>query len=121
MTKKRNGYSLDELHDASAFERRHIGPSLGDDSWRDMWAVIGVDSVSELIDAAVPSVIRSSEPLDLPAARTETELTADLAALAALNRPRRSFLGLGYSPTITPPVIKRNVLENPAWYTAYTP
>ena len=121
MTKKRNDYSLDELRDASEFERRHIGPSIDDDSFRDMLEVIGVESVSALIDVAVPSVIRSTDPLDLPAARTESELTATLGSLATLNTPRRSFLGLGYSPTITPPVIKRNVLENPAWYTAYTP
>jgi len=74
-----------------------------------------------LIAAAVPAAIRSDEPLRLPLARSEYELTADLAELAARNAPRRSFIGLGYTPTITPPVIKRNVLENPAWYTAYTP
>ena len=124
MTKKpHDHFTLDELRDASEFQRRHIGPSLDDDdrSWRDMLAVIGVDSIDELIDTAVPSVIRSTEPLRLPTARSEAELTAALAALAELNTPRRSFIGLGYSPTITPPVIKRNVFENPAWYTAYTP
>ena len=123
MTKKRTDYTLSELRDASAFERRHIGPSMDDDdqTWRDMLAVIGVDSVEALIDGAVPSVIRSNGAMNLPAARPEPELTSALAALAALNTPRRSFLGLGYSPSITPPVIKRNVLENPAWYTAYTP
>ncbi|MGA1510183.1 MAG: aminomethyl-transferring glycine dehydrogenase, partial [Ilumatobacteraceae bacterium] len=83
--------------------------------------VIGVESVDALIAAAVPAAIRSDEPLRLPLARSEYELTADLAELAARNAPRRSFIGLGYTPTITPPVIKRNVLENPAWYTAYTP
>ena len=115
--------TLDELFDPSAFRRRHIGPTMvdGDSSWRDMLAVIGVDTVDELISAAVPPSIRVDRPLDLPAARTETDMTAALAALASTNAPRRSFIGLGYSPTITPPVIKRNVLENPAWYTAYTP
>lgn len=123
MTKKRIDFSLEDLRGASEFERRHIGPSVSDDdqSWRDMLDVIGVDSAAALIDAAVPTVIRSTEPMRLPSARTESELTAALTSLAALNTPRRSFLGLGYSPTITPPVIKRNVLENPAWYTAYTP
>ncbi len=95
--------------------------SESDESWRDMLTVIGVESVDALIDAAVPAAIRSDEPLRLPLARSEYELTADLAELAARNAPRRSFIGLGYTPTITPPVIKRNVLENPAWYTAYTP
>ena len=123
MTKKHDTSSLDDLHDATAFRRRHIGPSMNsdDESWRDMLTVIGVESVDDLIDAAVPAVIRSSEPLRLPEARTESELTAALAELASRNAPRRSYIGLGYSPTITPPVIKRNVLENPAWYTAYTP
>ena len=95
--------------------------SESDESWRDMLTVIGVESVDALIAAAVPAAIRSDEPLRLPLARSEYELTADLAELAARNAPRRSFIGLGYTPTITPPVIKRNVLENPAWYTAYTP
>ncbi|MEY3033847.1 MAG: hypothetical protein RLZ86_469 [Actinomycetota bacterium] len=115
--------SLDELFDATAFRRRHIGPSMLDTegAWRDMLAVIGVDSVDDLISAAVPEAIRTDAPLALPAARSETDMTAALSSLAALNAPRRSFIGLGYSPTITPPVIKRNVLENPAWYTAYTP
>ena len=115
--------SFDDLRDPTAFRRRHIGPSMSesDESWRDMLTVIGVESVDALIDAAVPAAIRSDEPLRLPLARSEYELTADLAELAARNAPRRSFIGLGYTPTITPPVIKRNVLENPAWYTAYTP
>ena len=115
--------SFDDLRDPTAFRRRHIGPSMSesDESWRDMLTVIGVESVDALIAAAVPAAIRSDEPLRLPLARSEYELTADLAELAARNAPRRSFIGLGYTPTITPPVIKRNVLENPAWYTAYTP
>ena len=115
--------SFDDLRDPTAFRRRHIGPSMSEsnESWRDMLTVIGVESVDALIAAAVPAAIRSDEPLRLPLARSEYELTADLAELAARNAPRRSFIGLGYTPTITPPVIKRNVLENPAWYTAYTP
>ncbi|MGA1162310.1 MAG: aminomethyl-transferring glycine dehydrogenase [Ilumatobacteraceae bacterium] len=115
--------SFDDLRDPTAFRRRHIGPSMSesDESWRDMLTVIGVESVDALIAAAVPAAIRSDEPLRLPLARSEYELTANLAELAARNAPRRSFIGLGYTPTITPPVIKRNVLENPAWYTAYTP
>ena len=115
--------SFDDLRDPTAFRRRHIGPSMSesDESWRDMLTVIGVESVDALIAAAVPAAIRSDEPLRLPLGRSEYELTADLAELAARNAPRRSFIGLGYTPTITPPVIKRNVLENPAWYTAYTP
>ncbi len=123
MTEMQRALSLDDLADAAGFRRRHIGPSMDpdDQSWRDMLTVIGVDSVDQLIDRAVPAVIRSTAPLRLPPPRSEPELTAALAELAARNVPRRSFIGMGYSPTITPPVIKRNVLENPAWYTAYTP
>lgn len=114
---------LDDLFDSAGFRRRHIGPSMdsSDPSWRDMLEVIGVETVDALISAAVPTSIRADVALRLPAARSEVDLTASLTELAAKNTPRRSFIGLGYSPTITPPVIKRNVLENPAWYTAYTP
>ncbi len=123
MTQWFGDRTLDDLHDVDAFQRRHIGPPSEsvDQSWMDMLSVIGVDSIDELIDVAIPASIRSREALDLPPPRSERELTSALATLAARNAPRRSFIGLGYSPTITPPVIKRNVLENPAWYTAYTP
>src|SRR5690606_34650268 len=74
-----------------------------------------------LVDAAVPAGIRTSRPLDLPAARTEEQVQAELRALAGRNRPMVQMIGLGYHDTHTPAVIRRNVLESPAWYTAYTP
>ena len=87
----------------------------------EMLRVVGRDSLDALILDTVPAGIRSAEPLRLPAARSEAQVAAELRALAASNRPLRSMIGQGYHDTITPPVIKRNVLENPAWYTAYTP
>jgi glycine dehydrogenase len=101
------------------FARRHIGISVEDQ--RRMLEAIGYDSIDELMDAAIPETIRSADPLDLPTAASEAEAIAELAALAAANRPVTSMIGLGYYGTHTPAVIRRNVLENPAWYTAYTP
>ena len=101
------------------FARRHIGPS--DDEIQRMLALLGVDSLETLLDETLPAPIRTDDPLALPAARTEPEVLAALRRFADANRPRTSLIGMGYSPTITPGVIQRNVLENPAWYTAYTP
>ncbi|WP_246130963.1 aminomethyl-transferring glycine dehydrogenase [Cellulomonas aerilata] len=86
-----------------------------------MLAQLGFDSMDELVDAAVPASIRTDRPLDLPAARSEEEVLAALRAIAAKNTVMTQMIGLGYSDTVTPPVIRRNVLESPAWYTAYTP
>jgi glycine dehydrogenase len=106
--------------DASqGFRSRHIGPR-GDDI-ATMLEAVGAGSLEELIDQAVPSSIRSSEPLDLPPAASEEEALAELRALADRNVVRTAMIGLGYHGTHTPPVIRRNVLESPAWYTAYTP
>ena len=105
--------------DDDDFVGRHIGPRP-DDVER-MLAVIGVASVDELIDQTVPSPIRLDGELALPAPRSEPDVMAELRELAAQNRPMTSMIGMGYHGTITPPVIRRNVLENPAWYTAYTP
>ncbi|WP_299034616.1 aminomethyl-transferring glycine dehydrogenase [uncultured Pseudokineococcus sp.] len=104
---------------AAAFADRHVGPSA--DEVRQMLAVVGQPSLEALVDAAVPASIRSDRPLDLPAAGSEPEVTARLRAVADRNTVRRSMIGLGYSGTVTPPVIRRNVLEDPSWYTAYTP
>ncbi|MFE9232743.1 aminomethyl-transferring glycine dehydrogenase [Cellulosimicrobium funkei] len=82
---------------------------------------LGYASLDALVDAAVPAAIRTERPLDLPAARTETEVLDHLRALAAKNVVKTQMIGLGYYGTVTPPVIRRNVLESPAWYTAYTP
>ncbi len=86
-----------------------------------MLAEIGYPDLDALIDAAVPGSIRSSEPLDLPPALTESETAAALAELAGQNTVKTAMIGLGYYPNHTPAVIRRNVLEDPAWYTAYTP
>lgn len=86
-----------------------------------MLAQVGYGSLDELTAAAVPDVIKSAEALGLPAARTEAEVLAELRELADRNQVLAPMIGLGYYGTFTPPVILRNVMENPAWYTAYTP
>ncbi len=101
------------------FIARHIGPRP--DDLERMLTTIGVNSLEELVDEAVPKTIRLDAELDLPDARSETDVLAELRALAAQNRPMTSLIGMGYTGTITPPVIRRNVLEDPSWYTAYTP
>ena len=112
--------SMTGLFANDEFVARHIG-TLDPEALADMLAVIGVASVDELIDATVPESIRFRADLAVPDASREADVTAALRRLAALNAPRRSFLGMGYHGTITPPVLRRNVLENPAWYTSYTP
>ncbi|WP_420115364.1 aminomethyl-transferring glycine dehydrogenase [Micromonospora sp.] len=101
------------------FADRHIGP--GPDDERRMLEAVGYGSIDELMDAAIPEVIRWHGALDLPAPATEREAIAQLRALASRNTVAVSMIGLGYHGTHTPAVIRRNVLENPAWYTAYTP
>jgi glycine dehydrogenase len=108
-----------ERSPATTFADRHIGPSAGEQA--DMAALLGYAFLDDLIADAVPAAIRSGDDLELPPAASEAEATAELMALAARNRLVTPMLGLGYHATITPPVIRRNVLENPAWYTAYTP
>jgi glycine dehydrogenase len=104
---------------AARFADRHIGPR-GHELTK-MLEALSVRSLDELIEQTVPRAIRAGAPLDLPPARSEAEVMAELAALAARNRVMRSYLGMGYAATLTPPVIQRNVLENPGWYTQYTP
>ncbi|GLB69188.1 aminomethyl-transferring glycine dehydrogenase [Arthrobacter mangrovi] len=101
------------------FAERHIGPRSSDAET--MLKQVGYASLDELVDTAVPADIRQQAPLDLPAARSEAEVLADLRALAAKNVTAVQMIGQGYYDTITPPVIRRNVVESPAWYTAYTP
>src|SRR5213595_3625424 len=101
------------------FAARHIGP--GEDETAKMLAVVGAGSLAELAEQAVPEVIRAQQGLTLPAAGSEPEVLAELRALAAQNRVTVPMIGLGYYGTHTPPVILRNVMESPAWYTAYTP
>jgi glycine dehydrogenase len=111
--------SLPELEAPDRFVGRHIGPD--DDERARMLATLGMASLEELIDRAVPESIRAHEPLRVPPAHTEADAVARLRELAQRNEVFTSLIGMGYSDTITPPVILRNVLENPAWYTAYTP
>jgi glycine dehydrogenase len=101
------------------FSARHIGPSP--DEQQRMLAVTGHASLDELTAAALPPGLADPRPLDLPPAASEAEALAELRRLAGRNTVVQSMIGLGYYGTITPAVIRRNVLENPAWYTAYTP
>ena len=107
------------LASADQFASRHIGPTPADVSG--MLATLGYDSLDSLIDATVPERIRLRRPLAVPAARTELETLALLRGIAARNKLFRSYIGMGFSDCVTPPVIQRNVVESPAWYTAYTP
>ncbi len=111
--------TLSELERSAPFASRHIGPAA--DQQAKMLAAIGFGSLDELVDTALPDAIKSDRRLDLPAPASEQEVLAELHALARDNRVLKSMIGLGYHATITPPVIRRNILENPAWYTAYTP
>ncbi|HEY0235891.1 MAG TPA: aminomethyl-transferring glycine dehydrogenase [Afipia sp.] len=101
------------------FARRHIGPSPRDIAA--MLDVVGAEGLDALMDETLPSSIRRNAPLGLPAAMSETQALAHIGKLAAKNQVFTSLIGQGYSGTILPPVIQRNILENPAWYTAYTP
>ena len=101
------------------FVDRHVGPDSRD--IEEMLAVLGVRNLDELIDRTVPAAIRLQRALDLPPGRSEFGLLRDLEEIAAKNQVFRSYIGMGYSDTVTPPVIQRNILENPGWYTQYTP
>ena len=105
--------------DPQDFSQRHIGPRPAD--VETMLAALGHDSLETLMSAAVPGGIRTGAALDLPTAADETEVAAELRALAGANAPAEPMIGLGYHGTVTPAVIRRNVLEDPSWYTAYTP
>ncbi len=109
----------DENIDIDSFARRHIGPS--EEEVRSMLSELGYEDLDSLIDATVPKNIRSDRQLNLPAAKSETDALAELRTIANKNKLVRSFIGAGYYDCVTPPVIQRNILENPGWYTAYTP
>src|SRR3982751_3805773 len=111
--------SLASLEDRASFVSRHIGPRA--QAQQAMLREIGFGSMNALIDAVVPPAIRLSAPLPLPPPKGEAEALEQLRQLAAKNRVRKSLIGQGYYGTATPAVVLRNVLENPAWYTAYTP
>ncbi|HEX9283728.1 MAG TPA: aminomethyl-transferring glycine dehydrogenase [Gemmatimonadales bacterium] len=104
---------------ADRFETRHVGPSP--DETRAMLTALGYDSLDAFIDAVVPDDIRLRRPLALPPGRTEREVLQALRGLAAQNQLYRSYIGMGYHHSFTPQVIQRNIVENPGWYTAYTP
>ncbi|MBQ5924839.1 MAG: glycine dehydrogenase (aminomethyl-transferring), partial [Alistipes sp.] len=102
------------------FVDRHTGLNSKEDL-QQMLATIGVESVEELLQQVIPQNIRLKKDLDLPAAMSEYEYASHIAELAAKNRTFRSFIGMGYYPNVVPAVVSRNVFENPAWYTSYTP
>lgn len=112
-------HSSDSTSHIGKFTERHIGPDAP--ATRHMLDSLGFESLDALIDAAVPQQIRSEKPLRLPAARSEQQVLADLRMLAERNATRVQMIGLGYYDTVTPAVLRRNVLESPAWYTSYTP
>src|SRR5881409_1192026 len=105
--------------DLNSFARRHIGPSEAEVA--EMLSEVGFENLDSLIDAAVPKNIRLDRQLKLPEAKSETDALAELRAISKKNKVARSFIGAGYYDCVTPPVIQRNILENPGWYTAYTP
>src|SRR5262249_16064310 len=111
--------SLRELEADMPFVRRHVGPGVGQTDV--MLKEMGYDSLDALIDDAVPHSIRFNGTLALPAALSEVEVVDGLRAIGSRNRPMVQMIGLGYYDTFTPAVIQRRVLENPGWYTAYTP
>ena len=113
------GISFTEYEQTDDFIQRHVGP--GDGEIAEMLQALGLESLDALVEAAVPEAIRSARPLNLRSPRTENDVLSDLRGMAQQNRVLKPMIGLGYHGTITPPVILRNVLENPGWYTAYTP
>src|SRR5918994_2182801 len=119
MADQQSPTPLAQLTDDSEFVGRHVGPDA--DELTRMLAVIGAASLEDLLEQTVPASIRADEPLDLPPARSEAAVLAELRARAGRNHVRTSLIGMGYAATHTPPVIQRNVLEDPAWYTTYTP
>ena len=104
---------------SDSFAKRHIGPST--EEVQQMLDVLGIATLEDLIDQTVPQVIRLTRPLQLPAQQSEYAALQQLKEIASKNQVFRSFIGMGYHDCITPPVIQRNILENPGWYTAYTP
>ena len=112
-------HAREQRIDITEFSRRHIGPNESETA--EMLRAVGFDNLDALIDATVPKNIRLDRELNLPAAKSEAEALAELRAISKKNKIAKSFVGAGYSDCITPPVIQRNILENPGWYTAYTP
>lgn len=112
-------YNLTDYQPYDFANRRHIGPSPAE--MDDMLATLGVETLDQLIDQTVPQSIRQKKPLEFSPALSERELLAYMRDVGRMNRVVKSLIGQGYHGTFTPPAIQRNILENPAWYTAYTP
>ena len=110
---------LSDLAPADTFSRRHVGPSEADRAA--MVASLGAASLDALIEETVPPSIHLRRPLELPAPLSESALLDRITAIAESNETWRSFIGMGYTGCLTPSVIRRNILENPGWYTQYTP
>jgi glycine dehydrogenase len=108
-----------DIHFHTAFESRHNAPSANETA--EMLEFLGISSIDQLIDQTVPAAIRLKRPLQLPAPKDESTFLKDFKKMASSNKVFRSFIGMGYYNTFTPTVILRNILENPGWYTAYTP
>jgi glycine dehydrogenase len=108
-----------DLKHPDSFANRHIGPDEAE--IQQMLGALDLRSLDELVDRTVPKGIRLKQPLRLPPGKSETELLQELGEIASRNRVHKSFIGMGYSDCITPAVILRNILQNPGWYTAYTP
>jgi glycine dehydrogenase len=115
----KRGFSSRVLGATDAFKRRHIGPS---ETERDeMLSVLGFGTLDELSESTVPANIRHADELDLVAPMTESEATTYLKSMADKNKIMRNYIGMGYYGTITPAVVRRNLIEDPSWYTSYTP
>lgn len=111
--------NLSQLEHNDAFIQRHIGSSV--EQQQQMLAAVGASSLSTLIQQIVPADIQLPGPPPVGEAATEHQALAELKGIASQNQCYKSYIGMGYSPVLTPPVILRNMLENPGWYTAYTP
>ncbi|WP_029407226.1 aminomethyl-transferring glycine dehydrogenase [Thiomicrorhabdus sp. Milos-T2] len=111
--------SLNELEQSEAFVNRHLGPDNAEQIA--MLKTLGMNSIAELIDQVVPASIRRQQAMDIAEGLTEHQSLNKLKSIAQKNQVLKSFIGMGYYNTLTPPTIQRNILENPAWYTAYTP
>jgi glycine dehydrogenase len=103
----------------NTFQRRHIG--ITPSETQEMLQTIGISSLDELVDLTIPKHIRLTEELKIDEAMSEAEYLAHISEIAAKNQRFKSYIGMGYAETLVPSVILRNVLENPGWYTAYTP
>ena len=110
---------LTELEAEDDFVRRHLGP--GEEQTEHMLSELGCTSLDDLIDKTVPKSILSDQPLDIPDSLSERMMLSELRDIRERNKVFTSMIGMGYHGTVTPPVILRNVLSNPGWYTAYTP